>query len=163
MSNPKRDDFDYKKVEVNHEQAAKFLNISKSLFYKLVEQGVIKKADDGVYILGEVVDAYYKNLLGNKGLAAARTRLANAEAEIRELELAEKKGQMFRTSDVSKAWTDNVINVRARLLAIPAKISHELLGQDLASVYRILQREIYEALNELAEYSGETIAAASEK
>lgn len=163
MPYPKRNDFDYKKAEVNHEQAAKFLNISKSTFYKLIDQGVIKKADDGIYILGEVVDAYYKNLLGNKGLEAARTRLANADAEKRELEVAEMKGQMFRASDVSKAWTDNVINAKMRILAIPAKISQELEGKEAPVISQILKREIYEALNELAGYDERKITEASGK
>lgn len=163
MPRPKNEKRAFYDERVTAIEAASFLGISERSFYRLVEERVIPKEADGIYVLGEVVDAYYKNLLGNKGLAAARTRLANAEAEMRELELAEMKGQMFRASDVSKAWTDNVINVRAKLLAIPTKISHELIGKDLADINMILKREIYEALNELAGYDERKITEASGK
>lgn len=159
MPFPKKNLRDFYHEQVNAQEAAAFLGLAERTFYRLVEERAITKVSDGVYVLGDVVDSYYKHLLGNKGLTAARTRLANAEAELRELELAAEKGEMFRASDVSKAWTENVINTKTRLLAIPAKIAHELVGKDLQAVSAILKREIYEALKELADYDGEKIAA----
>ncbi len=157
MPNLKKDDTDYRSVRVSFDQAAKFLNMSKSAFYRLIKSGVIPKSDDGKYILGEVVESYWRNQFDSKGLKAAQTRLVTAQAELKENELAEQRGELHRASAIAKVWTDNVINARTKLLAIPTKIAPELIGQDLQTTQQKLKSAIYEALEELAEYDGEKI------
>lgn len=41
-------------------EAAKFLNMNERLFYRLVEKGYIRKLDDGVYSLGDIVQDFLK-------------------------------------------------------------------------------------------------------
>ena len=157
MSNPKKDGTDYRKMRVSFDQVADFLHVSKSAFYRLIKAGVIPKSEDGKYILGEVVEAYWRNQFDSEGLKAAQTRLVTAQAELKEAELAEQRGELHRASAIAKVWTDNVLNARTRLLAIPTKIAPELIGQDLQTVQQKLKTAIYEALKELAEYDGEKI------
>ena len=142
---------------MSFDQAADFLNMSKSSFYRLIESGVIPKSDDGKYTLSEVVEAYWRNQFDSEGLKAAQTRLVTAQAELKEAELAEQRGELHRASAIAKVWTDNVINTRTKLLAIPNKIAPELIGQDLQTVQQKLKNAIYEALRELADYDGEKI------
>ena len=112
-------------------------------------------------MLGEVTEAYWRNQFDTEGLTAARTRLVTAQAELAEAELAEKRGELHRASAVVKVWTDNVMNAKTRLLAIPTKIAPELIGQDVQTTQAKLKAAIYEALRELAGYDAERITRAT--
>ena len=161
MPNNKKDDTDYRKIRGSFDQAAAFLNMSKSAFYRLIEAGVIPKSDDGKYILGEVVESYWRNQFDSEGLKVAQTRLVTAQAELKENELAEQRGELHRASAIAKVWTDNVLNAKKKLLAIPTKIPPMLVGQDVQTIRMKLEEEIKEALRELADYDGEKITRAS--
>ena len=152
MPNNRKDDTDYRKIRVSFDQAAAFLNMSKSAFYRLIEAGVIPKSDDGKYILGEVVESYWRNQFDSEGLKVA---------ELKENELAEQRGELHRASAIAKVWTDNVLNAKKKLLAIPTKIPPMLVGQDVQTIRIKLEEEIKEALRELADYDGEKITRAS--
>lgn len=99
-----------------------------------------------------ILDTLTRSQMGKKGLMIAKTRLTNAEAELRELELAEQRGDVIRKSAVSLAWGENVVNCKSKLLSIPTKIAPELVGQDLRTIQQKLKLAIYEALKELADY-----------
>jgi len=160
MPNPKKDVTNYenfRKIKVSFDQAADFLNMSKSSFYRLIESGVIPKSDDGKYTLSEVVEAYWRNQFDSEGLKAAQTRLVTAQAELKEAELAEQRGELHRASAIAKVWTDNVINAKIRFLAIPNKLAPVLVGHDVKTIQKKLEDEIKEALIELADYDGEKI------
>ena len=161
MPNPKKNVINYKKVIVNYEEAANFLNLSKSTFFRLIEAGIIPRSDDGNYILGEVVEAYWRNQFDSEGLRAAQTRLVTAQAELKEAELAEQRGELHRASVVQKIWSERNINIRAKLLAIPTKISPELVGKDLLTIQAKLKDSVNEALEELADYDAGRITAES--
>ncbi|MBR0317503.1 MAG: hypothetical protein IJQ99_11630 [Synergistaceae bacterium] len=150
--NEKKERKDFYNEKISAIEAANFLRLPERTFYKYVEDGVIPKIRDGEYLLGDVVNSYWRNQMGKKGLMIAKTRLTNAEAELRELELAEQRGDVIRKSAVSMAWGENVINCKAKLLSIPTKIAPELVGQDLIIIQQKLKAAIYEALKELADY-----------
>ena len=144
-------------MKVTAPEAAAFLNLPERSFYRLVETGVIPKAGEGEYILGEVVESYWRNQFDSEGLKAAQTRLVTAQAELKELELAEQRGEIHRASAIAKVYTDDVINCKTRLLAIPTKVGPMLVGQELQVIVKKLKDAIYEALKELAGYDGEKI------
>ena len=160
MPNPKKEIRDFRNMTVNFDEAAKFLNLSKSSFYRLVESGVIPKSGEGEYILGDVVESYWKNQFDSEGLTAARTRLVTAQAELTEAELAEQRGELHRASAIAKVWADNVLNAKKTLLAISTKIPPMLVGQDVQTIRKKLEEEIKESLRELADYDGEKITRA---
>ncbi|MDR1650102.1 MAG: hypothetical protein LBR71_07555 [Synergistaceae bacterium] len=137
------------------------LGLPERSFYRLTEEGVIPKFDEGKYILGEVEEAYWKNCFNSEGLEAARTRLTTAQAELAELELAEQRGEFLRATAVMRVWADDVINAKTQLLAIPTKIAPELVGKNVQEIYTKLKNAITEALEEIAEYDGRRIARAS--
>ena len=161
MPNPKKEIRDFRNMTVNFEEAAKFLNLSKSSFYRLIETGVIPKAGEGEYILGEVVESYWRNQFDAEGLKAAQTRLTTAQAELKELELAEQRGEMHRASAIRKIWSENVFNTRAKLLMIPQKMPPLLVGRDEETIRRRLLDEINDALKELADYDAGRITRAA--
>lgn len=161
MSKRKSPIRNFRTEKITPVEAAKFLQLPERTFYRLVETGVIPKSEDGEYILGEVVESYWSNQFDAQGLNTARTRLTTAQAELKELELAEQRGEIHRASAVAKVWTDSVINAKTRLLAIPTKTGPQLVGQDLQTIVATLKDAIYEALKELADYDGGKITRAA--
>lgn len=119
---------DFRTLRVTPSEAAAFLQVPERTFYRLVETGIIPKAGDGEYILGEVVESYWRNQFDTEGLKAAQTRLTTAQAELKELELAEQRGELHRASAIAKVWADNVLNAKKKLLAIPTKIPPMISG-----------------------------------
>ena len=161
MSRRKTQSRDFRGIRVTPSEAAAFLQVPERTFYRLVETGIIPKAGDGEYILGEVVESYWRNQFDTEGLKAAQTRLTTAQAELKELELAEQRGELHRASAIAKLWADNVLNAKKKLLAIPTKIPPMLVGQDVQTIRKRLEEEIKETLRELADYDGEKITRAS--
>lgn len=83
----------------------------------------------------------------------ARTRKVAAEAEIAELELARIRNDLAIVADVVKAWEDVLAAMKAKLLAIPAKVGPSLAVEDNASLIQSrLEDEIKECLDELSTY-----------
>ena len=152
LGRPKKELRDFRAEKVRGAEAAAFLNIPERTFYHLAETGVIPKAEDGGFVLGEVTEAYWRNQFDSEGLTAARTRLVTAQAELAEAELAEARGELHRAAAVAKVWTDNVSNAKTRLLAIPSKVGPELVGHEATAIQAKLKAAIYEALKELADY-----------
>lgn len=148
---------DFRAIRVTPSEAAAFLQVPERTFYRLVETGIIPKAGDGEYILGEVVESYWRNQFDTEGLKAAQTRLTTAQAELKELELAEQRGELHRASAIAKVWADNVLNAKKKLLAIPTKIPPMLVGQDVQTIRKRLEDEIKESLRELAGYDRDKI------
>ena len=161
MSRRKNQNRNFRTLKVTGPEAAAFLNLPERSFYRLVETGVIPKSGEGEYILGDVVESYWKNQFDSEGLTAARTRLVTAQAELAEAELAEQRGELHRASAIAKVWADNVLNAKKKLLAIPTKIPPMLVGQDVQTIRKKLEEEIKESLRELADYDGEKITRAS--
>ena len=157
MSRRKNQSRNFRTMKVTAPEAAAFLNLPERSFYRLVETGVIPKAGEGEYILGEVVESYWRNQFDSEGLKAAQTRLVTAQAELKEAELAENRGELHRASAIAKVWTDQVLNAKTHLLAIPTKVGPMLVGQELQVIVKKLKDAIYEALKELADYDSEKI------
>ncbi|MBQ6983023.1 MAG: helix-turn-helix domain-containing protein [Synergistaceae bacterium] len=163
MSRRKTQSRDFRTLRVTPSEAAAFLQVPERTFYRLVETGIIPKAGDGEYILGEVVESYWRNQFDTEGLKAAQTRLTTAQAELKELELAEQRGELHRASAIAKVWADNVLNAKKKLLAIPTKIPPMLVGQDVQTIRKRLEDEIKESLRELAGYDRDKITKESER
>ena len=157
MPQPKKELRDFSSESVTPDEAAKFLKLSRRTFYRLIESGDLPKSNDGEYILGEIVEAYWRSQFDNKGLLAAKTRLTTAAAEINELKLSQERGEVVKSSAVMKVWCDNVIRAKTKLLNIPTKIAPELVGQDVTEIQSRLTNEIEQALKELAEYNVDAI------
>jgi phage terminase Nu1 subunit (DNA packaging protein) len=78
-----------------------------------------------------------------------KRRFSLAAAELKELQLAEKRGSMIRVEDVVPIVADELANVRSRLMAMPGRLAPGLVGQDAASIEASIADEISAALGEL--------------
>ena len=81
----------------------------------------------------------------------AAKRKALAEAELKELELQARIGELVRADEVGKVWTGAVARCRSRLLSLPSKAAPRVVGiESLPEVQDFLDSLIREALEELS-------------
>ncbi|MBR2209761.1 MAG: hypothetical protein IJ859_13225 [Synergistaceae bacterium] len=157
MPFPKLEVKDLRAMELSAREAAILLGVSDRTFYRLVENDLVPRLKEGVYLLKDVVEGYAKSFGGSKGLTAAKIRQAAADAELKELTISERKGELVPISAVMEVYSENISNIRAKILAFPTKIAPELVGKDLISMQAKLKHEIYELLKELADYDADRV------
>ena len=91
---------------VNAKEAAKFLKVSRTTFYRLIESGIIPKSDNGEYLLGEIVESYWRNAKNlppvgvqeelTKQRAKANIELKLAKAKLYEAKVQEKLKELAK-------------------------------------------------------------------
>ena len=83
----------------------------------------------------------------------ARARKTEAEAEMAELELLEKKGDLLPMQQVVDTWLDMVAACRTKMLSMPAKLAPVVAVEEAPAVCKqIIEEQIIEALDEIASY-----------
>ena len=94
----------------------------------------------------------YNKRSGGGDIAQQKTRLTKAQADKAELEVSELEGQLIPAQLVQDTWTDFVANARAKLLALPSKIAHQVIALDkYAEAELLIKENVHDALSELAE------------
>ena len=85
-----------------------------------------------------------------------KRRLAKAKADKFEFEYKIMEGKYLEEEIVFKYLTSMFSNIRSKLLSLPSKASKEIQAyDDLEQIEEILERHIYETLNELKDYKKE--------
>jgi phage terminase Nu1 subunit (DNA packaging protein) len=78
-------------------------------------------------------------------------RLLAAKADMHELDLAVKRGDLVSIAETEKAMTDLVIATRARILTVPARVAGELVGEKSRVMAQArIEKALKEALSLLA-------------
>jgi phage terminase Nu1 subunit (DNA packaging protein) len=84
-------------------------------------------------------------------LSEAQRRKESALADLREMEAAEKRGQMVALTDVEAVWDRLTTSCRARLLSIPTKTAAAArTAATNEAARRLIEGAISEALDELS-------------
>jgi len=93
--------------------------------------------------------------------AEALRRRTLAEARLRELELAEREGELVDVGEHNAIWQTAFLGARARLFAMPDKLALDLASASKPQeCFALVQRELYEALNGVADGAEAMMAAA---
>jgi hypothetical protein len=88
---------------------------------------------------------------GFVGEREERVRLLRADADLKEIELATKRGLMMALPDVESMMTDLVLTTKARIMAIPPRLAPELVGEtSRVMIQAKLEKACKEALAYLA-------------
>lgn len=90
--------------------------------------------------------------------AAARTRLANARAEVAEAEAGKKAGRLVDVSEFDRRWGDECKTIMAAIISAPTSISirlPHLTKHEFAEIDTVLR----DKLTELADGAERTLAA----
>jgi phage terminase Nu1 subunit (DNA packaging protein) len=60
---------------------------------------------------------------------SSRLRLLCADADLKEMQLARERGQLVAVQDVEKEMSELVIVVKARVMAVGARVAPEVVGE----------------------------------
>lgn len=149
---------------VNTKVMANIFGVTERRVRQMVEEEIIDRVGHGRYNLLDSVKKYIAFLRANNAAEEQTTKLKEsleyekylherAKREMAELELARLKGQMHYSVEVEKVMNRMLADFRSKLLALPSKVAPMLIArEDISFIQDLLQKEIYEALQELSEY-----------
>lgn len=162
-----------KKVEnldgliVSTSTLANILDVTDRRVRQLVDDRVLTKIKNGSYELIPNLKKYLLYIktktdnkidgsISEKDYLEEKTRHERAKRKMSEMELALMEGKLHDAADVEREMTKMLMAFRAKILAIPSKLTPILIAQtDFSTIENILQTEIYNALTELSEYDPE--------
>ncbi len=140
---------------------AKLFGLTERRVQQLAKDGIIPKPEKNQYELVGSVRAYINYLQQRafgKGAAPRdthleRARLIKAQADMAEIDLAEKTGALVTVDRLEADWMAMVNACRSKLLSIPTKVAYQISNlKDPEEIENFLKRTIHEALTELASY-----------
>lgn len=140
-------------IVLSQTELAAGLGLTDRWLRELTTQKVITRNAQGKYSLWPTIRALMDRAKGDQEkliVSEERARLLRAQAELRELELAQRSAKLLDAQDVEAVWAKHVTTVRAKFLALPSRLAAEISGMDdPAKCQRLIQDAIYEALTEL--------------
>ena len=147
-------------MEVSADVLAQCLGLTTRMVQLLAKQKILVRVRRGVYCLEKSVQGYITYKLdsleaSDEEKSLDEIRAAHERWKMRKTQLAVKlmEGKLHRAEDVEQIWTQAAAAVRSRLLGIPVKAAPEVAGlEDAGQIQKVLQREVAEALNEIAAY-----------
>jgi phage terminase Nu1 subunit (DNA packaging protein) len=152
---------------VSNKVLADLLGVSGRTVRDLADKGVLVKLAHGKYEVLPSIHAYIKykiNLAiesfskGDIDYAEARRRKELAQAQLAELDLAEKEGELIQVSTVENEAFTAGKKVKDGLSNIPDRISPLLAAEsDKNKIYRMLTSEINQVLEFLVTEGKEDI------
>jgi terminase small subunit / prophage DNA-packing protein len=146
---------------VRQADIARHLDLSRTAVSEAVAAGVFQPVEPGRFDLDAARIAYIRHLrevaagrasadADAPDLVAERARLASAQADAQEMKNAALRGELLPRHDVTAAVQSAFARVRARLLALPAKIAPVVVGATVAQAKDRIEDAVHEALTELA-------------
>jgi phage terminase Nu1 subunit (DNA packaging protein) len=140
---------------VSADEVGAWLGVNGTQVHRLARQGVIPRTDDKRFDLRAAILAYATHLRDARQgrtttdpeLNAEKLRLARANAEKIELANAKTRAALVPVADVEAAWASVLRDVRAAMLAIPARVQQRL-GHLTAHDVQMIDREVRDALEE---------------
>lgn len=134
---------------------ATWLGLTDRRVRQLRDEGILPEAKPGLWDLRPTVSRYITYLRkGSDDLNAERTKLTAEKRKAAERENRIQDGEVHRTEDIERALKGLLLNIRGRILSIPAKLAPKLatMGGQQALIFDTMQATINEALEELSDY-----------
>ena len=137
---------------ISRQALAGLLGVSASGIDDLTGRGVVIRVDPRAYLLRESVAGYVKHLRDQirergQSLADEKTRQVRAQAEKVELANAKARGELVEAAAVEREWSALLMDVRARMLAVPSRVQARL-GHLTAHEVQAIDAEVRAALTE---------------
>jgi len=92
----------------------------------------------------------------NAAYLSARARRESALADMAEIEVAEKRGELVPVSDAEAHWADVVTIIKTKILGVPARVAQRL-PKLAGEVVPVLDTLLREALEEIAAIDGDPV------
>lgn len=149
---------------VNIKQMSEMMNVSPRWVQKLAAEG-LPRAGRGKYDAVKVILWYVRYLqaaLEKKavpqgdgtfaGMKDERARSIRADAELKEMELAQKRRELVRVDDVARAAVDLVVLTKSRIMTVPARLAAEITGESSRIMVQArIEKALTDALSHLAD------------
>jgi len=146
---------------------ASAMNVTTRWVNKLVEEGMPRE-ERGKYDLAKCLLWYIRYLQAAlerravpspdgefSSMKEERLALLRVERELREIELAEKRGGVVSISDVEKTLSDLVLTTKARIMGVAPRLAAELVGESSRVMIQAkIEKAIREALSHLEKSAG---------
>lgn len=150
---------EYKQIVLNKGHTANIMGVSVEAFSKWNVASEGKRNGQVYYDLKKVI-AYkletMKRDTKQTSLTEARIRIARSRAEKSELEVSIMKKEFVPLTAVTLIWSEQMTNIKTKLLALPTSISRELLSyKTQIKIQSKLSDHINLCLEELANYEPE--------
>jgi hypothetical protein len=156
-------------------EVASELNLSPRRIQQLANEEGLPRADRGLYDVAKCFRWYVRYLqkklieYGRRALpeagvpdaegnavspaSATRHKMLSIEAELKQIELAEKREQLISIDKATKDIEAIVTEIRTRILALPPRLAAEVLGEtDLAVSQVKIDRSLKNALECLSQF-----------
>ena len=151
---------------VNVQKLASAMNVTARRVQQLVAEG-LPREEKGKYELGKCLLWYIRYLQTAlerravptpdgevSSMTEERLALLRADRELREIELAEKRGKLVSIADVEKTLADLVLTTKARIMAIAPRLAADLVGENSRNMIQAkIEKEIRAALVHLEKQS----------
>lgn len=140
------------------DEMALLLGVTSRTVRDLAAKGRLVRSERGRFDVQASVATYCAHLrevaggkAGSSGdLTAERTRLTREQADAKAIENELKRGHLIEASEAGGRWADEMVKLRARLLAVPGEIAltlTHLTRHDLGQIDRVLR----DAMTEIAD------------
>lgn len=148
---------------VNAEKLALFFNLTKQRVHQLVAEGLPRELR-GKYDQDKCAQWYIRYLQAviekkaiplEPGTFATeqqeKVRNMRMSADLKEIQLAERRGQLVAIEDVEKEMADLVLTTKARIMSVPARLAPDLLGETSRVMAQAkIEKALKESLAQLA-------------
>lgn len=156
-------------VNVSQSEFGRQVGKSNVWIHTLVKQGKLPTNPDGTLPLAEALEAY-KNLqlrkkenrerpkvvpnteeAVNVGMSYNKAKAAKETytAQLRKLELEQKRGELVEKAEVEAIAADIASTVRSKLLSVGVRVAGMCEGRTAREIQEIIEDEINEAMSEL--------------
>jgi phage terminase Nu1 subunit (DNA packaging protein) len=154
---------------LNKTELAEIFGVSRTTISDWIIKGMPvedrgRNGKEWQFSLPQVAEWRLEQLLSNTPVSGvtiteAKRRRALAEAELKEFELKIKSGEYVHLESILELYEGMVMAIRAKLLAFPTKVATVVHGsKSLPVAHDILEKHIYEVLNELSAIDAAEIA-----
>lgn len=149
-----------KKVLFSAAKVAEWLGVSERWVRKMTADGVLHcEGKTKLYDMQRAVREYVGHLKAGKNetvevdFNAEKALLMQAKRKSVEMEMRRRERELLEADEIKDAMRDMLVAFRARVLAIPAKVSPRVAGmEDRTKIFDIVRAECDEALMELSDF-----------
>jgi|TARA_Y100000310_G_C20693733_1_gene824048 phage terminase Nu1 subunit (DNA packaging protein) len=147
-----------KRTLITQTETAKRLMISRETLLRYIKEGKLNRYEGSKIDEDELREYVKRNKPANAPvLSREKARHEKYKADLAELELKRRRGDLLEVEEIKKDWCRMVTACKSRLLAIPAKVSPQLPGcENAREMERMIKQHINQALEELSNESSDS-------
>lgn len=150
------------KFIVTTKEISEILGLSDRRIRQLVDENALVRIGHGKYDLAKSIQKYIDYQVSkfagdvddDLNKLKEETLWTRARRMKSEIEYKIMSGELHRSQDIEEVMNAMLAAFRSQLLAFPTKVAPKMVGQtEIMSVKEVMKKEIYELMEELADYN----------